>query len=192
MKVGKMEIVYFLVIILILFFLLSNPILYDSLGRISPLLAKNGKPHQWTVFIIAIIFALLAWLIFYLMKICGTKQGFHFEVTPSKTQCMWANWKHCPPNVRQGIRCCPKGFYGRPIGFEYSPDWSRGNPCLAGCPKCTPNNPHSFSKLDQTYNIANIPSGIGDLPVWPHNGITSEILNAPLDSPIAIGYPQST
>lgn len=47
----------------------------------------------------------------------------HFKVTPEKKCCLSRNHGECKKFSDQDLACscCPKGFHGRPLNFEYTP-----------------------------------------------------------------------
>ena len=163
------EIIYF-IILFVLFFVLANPLVYSLLSKIGP--GKRQLPSEWVVLLVAIIYAGIAWLLYYLMKLqqCRTKDGFHFEVTPKVSACENAPYQYCPPEELR-YSCCPRGFDGRPIGFSYSADWERGANCPCGCPGKHPNNPNDYRLGSTEWTCPQCPGGSEPQPQNPIMGI---------------------
>lgn len=61
----------------------------------------------------------------------GTSGGFHFEVTPQKSCCLWPNSPDCKKYDSKNCNgyCCGSGFKGRPVTFRYTPDSDRWKCC---------------------------------------------------------------
>ena len=108
---------------------------------ISLFLVKQLQPqqtqqnHMITAFLISVIasFTLASY----------NNELFHFEVTPYNKTCISND--RCP-------QCCPPGFNGMRIGFEYSSDEERMN----NCPHRQPSNLKSpvsdYDKLGNTWD----------------------------------------
>ncbi len=65
---------------------------------------------------------------------CGLTEGFHFEVSPSTV-----------------LNSCARGFYGRPLHFEYDGDFKRFQQCPSQPPQLLV-SPNTFNSLGNTYS----------------------------------------
>ena len=98
---------------------------------------KSNEQHMVTSLIIAI----LAYIVMFFYY----KEQFHFEVTPYKKSCILDNRWRCP-------QCCPPGFNGMNIGFEYTSDTDRMNECPLGPYRNIKVNPSEYDQLGQTWD----------------------------------------
>lgn len=97
---------------------------------------KQGIPSKLSTVFVAVLLALIALSLSYILrptcKTCKqTNEGFFFQVSPSKKNCLNSR---CGP--ARGSACCSGGYtgqkanYGNPYFFEYSSDMERANqPC---------------------------------------------------------------
>lgn len=151
------ESLYF-VLLFIIFFLFTSP--YFS-QYTTGLLSKIGMGNWFLVLLASsIVFILIAWIGYRLVKPCEIKvvDNFRFEVSPCKRRCLWKPYdacsKRCPMAYPRNSDycCCFKGFTGQPISFEYSSDNERGKRCPDTCPLdngcCRP----GYASLQYAYN----------------------------------------
>jgi hypothetical protein len=74
-------------------------------------------------------------------------ENFHFEVSPWKNNCLRSD------AVTQCAKCCPKGFFGQNVNFEYISDTDRLNQCLVNeHPINTPNRINNYEMLSRYEN----------------------------------------
>lgn len=104
---------------------------------------------------INIVFTFITAFIMTYYFVTSISEGFQFEVTPWKTQCLKRN------AVEGGeCGCCPKGFSGQNVGFRYIADKDRLN--NGPCPVPTQflkNNPDNYelqgnSWVNEEYNTS--------------------------------------
>jgi hypothetical protein len=98
---------------------------------------KSNEQHMVTSLFVAIIA--------YIVMVFYYKEQFHFEVTPYKKTCIYDDRWKCP-------QCCPPGFNGMNVGFEYTSDTDRMNECPLGPYQNIKANPSDYDKLGQTWD----------------------------------------
>jgi hypothetical protein len=100
----------------------------------------------------------MAWIVVWIalqLAPADQKESFFFQVTPWKRTCGGLRQYRCP-------QCCPRGFPGIPVGFEYTGDRERMNmqvrePGTEGaCPirsreSLLPNRASSYATQSETY-----------------------------------------
>lgn len=109
--------------------------------------AKQPKENKTYASIVVI-----SLILFIIYQMVQTREGFHFEVTPWKTGCLGTQFPHeSPASSPRCAKCCPHGYRGMNIGFEYASDKERLECGDRECSKLK-NNPDDYYNL-QDYNL---------------------------------------
>ena len=146
------QILYFF-LLFILYILLNNNYMQTYLRN--NVLTISCISKELYLGITAFIFVILAFVLYNF--ITEYKEGFHFEVSPGRKNCLFQKQRMCPASGASPY-CCGAGFHGKPIGFRYTPDCQLGQSCPKGCPpkkECKPDVNYTtlgdYKKLESVY-----------------------------------------